>query len=113
MIEIWRVGYGREASSPPDAPPGAMIATSAATPSAAPMSARVPTLKAHYPLHPARLSCRAVSKAPLAVVLALLVAACGGEKKQAGPVKTPTPAVPAARDANGCSTASPPQQKSV
>ena len=31
MIESWRVGYGCDASSPPDAPPGATIATTAAT----------------------------------------------------------------------------------
>src|ERR1700754_4889815 len=68
---------------------------------------------APYPLHGSRLSCRAVSKAPLAVALALLFAACGDEEKEAGPVKTATPTVTAAQDANGCSAATAPQQKST
>ena len=40
MIESWRVGYGCEASSPPEAPPGATIATTAATASTPPMRTR-------------------------------------------------------------------------
>ena len=39
MIDSWRVGYGLDVSSPPDAPPGATIATTAATAKAAPMTA--------------------------------------------------------------------------
>ena len=43
MIESWRVGYGLDASSPPDAPPGATIATTAATANTAPITAREPS----------------------------------------------------------------------
>ena len=44
MIETCRVGYGCDASSAPDVPPGRRIATSAATASSPPMIAReVPT----------------------------------------------------------------------
>jgi hypothetical protein len=52
IIDSWRVGYGCDASSPADAPPGATIATMAATAKAAPISTLGPILNAAYPQRP-------------------------------------------------------------
>ena len=105
MIEICRVGYGCDASSPPDAPPGATIATTAAIASNAPMTARefsrFPTLQGHYPV-----SCRAVHRIAAALVV-LAFAGCGGENPE--PTPEPTPAL----DANRCTPAEAPAPKTA
>src|SRR4051794_35081565 len=49
MISTWRVGYGCEASSPPDSP-GSTTATIAATASTPPMMALDPTREPSYPV---------------------------------------------------------------
>src|SRR4051794_11293319 len=49
MIDSWRAGNGLEASSPPDAPPGAAIATTATAAKAAPISTLEPILSSQVP----------------------------------------------------------------
>ena len=104
MIETCRVGYGCDASSPPDAPPGATIATSAATASNAPMTAREFSLPPRTPVprerpsnYPAAPCTRLAHRRSL---LALAVAGCGGGR-DAEPHE-PTPVARRPADANGC-----------
>jgi peptidyl-prolyl cis-trans isomerase B (cyclophilin B) len=122
MIDSCRVGYGREASSPPDAPPGATIATTAATKNPPPIAARGPSLplilETSYPGKASHLSLPAVSRSltVAAACLALLLTACGGSDKPKAAKSTATTAeasatATAALDENHCTPAKNPGEQ--
>src|SRR4051794_19511412 len=115
MIESWRVGYGLEGSSPPQAPAGATTATKAAIANTAPIRARGPRLpltkEATSPRAPPHRSLRAVPS-PLAAAgacLALLLAACGGSGKQAA--QSPPPPAQPRFDGTRCAPAKDPGEQ--